>query len=255
MRLLAPVRRATLLVLLGAALVSVALTVGVVVRGPTPMAASVPEPALPAGGSPTSTSSTGTASSPPSSEQSAPGLSTTDATTADRPAPGDASPKKRGPASSSTPAPSAGTFQSVAGPACPVDGTRNVHISTGWKVVPGDSWTGDGCGDRFLYSEPDDANYFQWLFTFDGEGDYSCRVSVFVPDSPLASDFVWYGIGDRVDNVDYRIGGFTVDQKANRGSWVDGATVPVGNGALMVNVDGEQNLTGVAAAPLKVSCG
>jgi hypothetical protein len=201
MRLFAPVRRSTFLVLLGAALVSVALTTGVAVRGPT--AASAPEPT--------------------SSVSAAP--------------------------------PPAGTFQAVAGPACPVDGTRNVRISTGWRVVPGDSWTGDGCGDRFLYSAPADANSMRWLFTFGGDGAVDCRVSVFVPDSPLSSDLVWYGIGDRSDNADYRIGGFTVDQKAGRGSWVDGATVPVGTGALMVNVDGRQNLTGITAAPLKVSCG
>lgn len=194
MRLFAPVRRSTLLVLLGAALVSVALTTGAAVRGPTSSAGSVP-------------------------------------------------------------APPAETFQAVAGPACPVDGTRDVRISTGWRVVPGSSWTGDGCGDRFLYSAPADANSLRWLFTFDGSGAVDCRVSVFVPDSPLSSDLVWYGIGDQLDNVERRIGGFTVDQKASRGSWVDGATVPVGTGALMVNVDGQQNLTGVTAAPLKVSCG
>lgn len=204
MRLLAPVRRSTLLVLVGAALASVALTAGVAVRGPTPMAASTPEPVGPT------------------------------------------------PASSgSAPAP----FQAVAGPACPVDGTRDVRISTGWQVVPGNSWTGDGCGNRFLYSAPADANSLRWLFTFDGDGAVDCRVSVFVPDSPLSSDRVWYGIGDQLDNVDQRIGGFTVDQKAGRGSWVGGATVPVGTGALVVNVDGKQNLAGVTAAPLKVSCG
>jgi len=252
MRLLAPVRRATLLVLLGAAFVSVALTVGVVLRGPTPVAASAPEPAPPAGSSPTRS-----VSSQPSPEQPSPGQPTPDQPASDDTRAGDPSPETSRPASSpkATPAPRAGTFQAVAGPACPVDGTRNVHISTGWQVVPGDSWTGDGCGDRFLYSAPADTNYLQWLFTFDGEGVYSCQVSVFVPDSPLASDLVWYGIGDRFDNVDYRTGGFTVDQKANRGSWVEGATVPVGTGALMVNVDGKQNLTGIAAAPLKVSCG
>lgn len=209
MRLLAPVRRSTFLVLLGAALVSVTLTIGIAVRGPASVAADAPEPVAP-----------------------------------DLPA-----------SSSRMPAPPAGTFQAVAGPACPVDGTRNVRISTGWEVVPGDSWTGDGCGDRFLYSAPDDANRLQWLFTFDGDGDLTCQVSVFVPDSPLSADLVWYGIGDRFDSVDHRIGGFTVDQKANRGAWVDGATVPVGTGALLVNVDGEQNLAGVVAAPLRVSCG
>jgi hypothetical protein len=201
MRLLAPVRRSTFLVLLGAALVSVALTVGVALRAPVPTAASAPEPVA----------STSTRAAAP-----------------------------------------AGRYRAVAGPACPVDATRNVRISAAWQVIPGGSWTGDGCGDRFLYSSPDDANFVRWQFQLDEPA--RCRVAVFVPDSPFALGTVWYGIGDRLDNPDYRVGGFTVDQKANRGRWVDGASVPVRDGMLMVNVDGDQNLTGVIAAPLRVSC-
>lgn len=187
-------RRSIFLVLLGAALASAALTVGLAVRTPAPMAA-------------------GAAATP-----------TTPAT----------------------------TFQAVAGPACPVDTRRTVRISAAWQVVPGGSWTGDGCGDRFLYSAPDDANYLRWQFTLDGPA--TCRVAVFVPDSPLSSGTVWYGVGDRLDDAGHRIGGFTVDQKANRGTWVDGASVPVRGGTLLVTVDGNQNRTGVTAAPLRVSC-
>jgi hypothetical protein len=50
--MLAPARRGTFLVLMGAFLVSVALTVGVAVRGPTPVAVSAPEPVVPAGDTP-----------------------------------------------------------------------------------------------------------------------------------------------------------------------------------------------------------
>lgn len=241
MRLLAPVRRSTFLVLLGAALVSVALTVGVAVRTPAPPAAvSVPEPVTP---SAPSTSPTGP--SQPAEDQ-----------TGDRPRDQPRDAGSRGERSTvSPPAPPTepgATFQAVAGPACPVDAGRNVRISGGWEIVPGDSWTQDGCGNRFLYSAPDDPNYLQWRFTLDRPR--SCRVAVFVPDSPLASDVVWYGIGDRFDNADYRIGGFSVDQEANRGEWVGGATVPVSDGMLVVNVEGGQNRTGVTAAPLRVSC-
>jgi hypothetical protein len=118
--------------------------------------------------------------------------------------------------------------------------------------VPGDSWTQDGCGDRVLHSAPRDQNYIQYRFTL--AGPRTCRVAVFVPDSPLASDVVWYGVGDRFDNPDHRVGGFSVDQKAGRGEWVDGATVPVGDGMLVVTVEGDQNRTGVAAGPVRVSC-
>jgi hypothetical protein len=120
--------------------------------------------------------------------------------------------------------------------------------------VPGDSWTGDDCGDRFLYSPPDDANYLQWLFTFDAPAMRTCRIEVFVPNSPLAAARVWYGVADRFDNVDYRVGGFTVDQKANRGRWAKAGTVAVDTGALLVNVDGDQGTAGVTAAPLRVTC-
>jgi hypothetical protein len=121
--------------------------------------------------------------------------------------------------------------------------------------VPGDSWTGDGCGDRFFYSAPDDPNFVQWRFMLDGTAKRVCRVAVFVPDSPLASDRVWYGIADRFESPDYRVGGFTVDQKANRGKWVNGMTVHIHTAAFMVNVDGVQNRTGVTAAAVRLSCG
>jgi translation initiation factor IF-2 len=121
-------------------------------------------------------------------------------------------------------------------------------------VIPGNSWSGDGCANRFLYAAPDDPNYLQWLFTFDAPAARTCRIDVFVPDSSLASTKAWYGVADRFDNVRYRIGGFTVDQKANRGRWVQAATVPVDTRSLLVHVDGDQGLTGVTAGPLRVSC-
>lgn len=209
-----PGRRATFLVLLGAAMVSVALTIGVLTQGPAASAPlSAPEPVGPMGGTPSATHSSS------------------------------AGPTSAGPA-----------VNAVAGPACPADGSRGTRSSNGWQVVPGDSWTGDGCGDRFLYTSPDEPNYLRWQFTFDAPAARTCRIEVFVPDSPLASATVWYGIGDRLDNAEYRIGGFTLDQKANRGEWATAATIPVVTNALMVNVNGDDGLTGVAAGPLRVSC-
>jgi hypothetical protein len=199
-----PGHRATFLVLLGAALVSVALTIGVLSRGP---AASAPQAAPEPVGS-TPRAATG----------------------------------------------AYGTFKGIAGPACPVDGTRGTRSSNGWQVVPGDSWTGDGCGDRFLYTTPDEPNYLRWQFTFDAPAARTCEIEVFVPDSPLASATVWYGVGDRLDNAEYRIGGFTLDQKANRGQWARAATIRVDTFTLMINVNGDDGLTGVAAGPLRVSC-
>lgn len=240
--MLAPVRRGTFLVLMGAFLVSIALTIGVAVRGPTPTAASAPEPVAPTSDTPTSdtpppmTPDEWPTEEPPSSEPS---------TTTSSPPPSTA-PTERD-------RPTAG-FQAVAGPACPVNASRDVRISAGWQVVPGNSWTGDGCGNRFLYSSPDDENHVQWRFTLDGRANRSCRIAVFIPDSGLASSRVWYGITDQFENADHRVGGFSLDQEANRGRWVDTATIPNDTGTLLVNLNGDQGLTGVTAGPLRVTC-
>jgi hypothetical protein len=135
-----------------------------------------------------------------------------------------------------------------------VDPSRGTRLSGGWEVIPGNSWSGDGCANRFLYSAPDNQNYLQWVFMFTTPAARTCRIEVFVPDSPLASTKTWYGIADRLDNMEYRIGGFTIDQKTNRGHWTRAATVPVDTTTLLINVDGDQGLTGVTAGPLRVSC-
>jgi hypothetical protein len=252
-----PGRRGTLLVLLGAGLAAVTLTVGVGTQGAMPVAAGAPEPATPPSITPTSDTPpvepTSAVPTPPDSSAGA------TPTTSSRPAPSTTSPPtspstsrptpKRPPAPAGEP-----TFRAVAGPACPTTSSRSVRVSPGCQVVPGDSWTGDGCGDRFLYSAPDDPNYVQWRFTFDAPADRSCRIAVFVPDSPLAGASVWYGVADRFENAGYRVGGFTVDQDAGRGRWTDGGTVSVSTGTLLVNVNGDQEPTGVTAGPLRVSC-
>jgi len=247
-----PDHRATFLVLLGACVVSVALTIGVLAQGPAASAPrSAPEPVGPVGGAPSPTLPSPAVSSAAAPSSPAPEAAPdSGATTGASPSSSRPSPTPR----SSKPTSAGSAFTAVAGPACPVDGTRGTRISNGWQVIPGDSWTGDGCGDRFLYTAPDEPNYLQWLFTFDAPADRTCRIEVFVPDSPLASATVWYGVGDRFDNADYRVGGFTLDQKANRGRWARAAAIPVGTNTLMINVNGDDGRTGVAAGPLRVSC-
>jgi hypothetical protein len=252
-RWLAPDWRGTFLVMLGATLVSVALTIGVVTQKAAPVAVSAPEPVAPTGSTPVGDTPpvdpTPTRGAPPSSSS----------TTSPPATPTPTSPPTSAPMSTRQAAPPDGDepvmdFRAVAGPACPVNSTRDVRVSAGWQVVPGDSWTGDGCGDRFLYSSPDDPNYVQWRFAFEAAGERRCRISVFVPDSPLASAKVWYGVADRFEDDGYRVGGFTVDQKAGRGRWVSAGTVFVGTAALLVNVEGDQGLTGVTAGALRVAC-
>jgi len=244
--MLAPVRRGTFLVLMGAFLVSIALTVGVAVRGPTPMAASSPEPVVPTSDTPTGDAPP--ASPPPTTPDEWP---TEEPTSSEPPATTPSRPVSTAPTERDVPA---ATFQAVAGPACPVNASRDVRISAGWQVVPGDSWTGDGCGDRFLYSAPDDENFLQWRFTIAEPADRTCRIAVFVPESGLAASRVWYGITDQFENPDHRVGGFSLDQEANRGRWVNAATIPNDTGTLLVNLNGDQGLSGVTAGPLRVTC-
>jgi hypothetical protein len=239
--MLAPVRRGTFLVLMGALLGAMTLTIGVAVRGPTPMAVSAPEPVVPTSDTPTS--DTVPAITPEEWPTEEPVTSTEPSTTT--PPPSTAPTERDQPAAA---------FRAVAGPACPVNASRDVRITAGWQVVPGDSWTGDGCGDRFLYSSPDDENHVQWRFTLGGPADRNCRIEVFIPDSGLASSRVWYGITDQLENTDHRVGGFSLDQEANRGRWVNGATIPNDTGTLLVNLNGDQGLTGVTAGPLRVTC-
>jgi len=239
-------RRGTFLVLLGAGLAAVTLTVGVVTQGAMPVAASVPEPVAPASTTPTSDTPPDVPASPlPTSPDSS-----ATPTTSSSPTPTITS---RPTSTRPSAPPGEPPFRAIAGPACPVTDSRSVQVSPGWQVVPGNSWTGDGCGNRFLYSAPDDPNYVQWRFAFDTPADRSCRITVFVPDSPLASAKIWYGVADRFENASYRVGGFTVDQEAGRGRWVDAGIVSVDTGVLLVNVNGEQELTGVSAGLLGVS--
>lgn len=239
-------RRGTFVVLLGAGLAAVTLTVGVITQGAMPVAASAPEPVTPI-----STTPVGDTPSvePTSTLPTSPDSSATPTTSSPTP-----TATSRPTSTRPSAPPEEPPFRAIAGPACPVTGSRSVQVSPGWQVVPGNSWTGDGCGNRFLYSAPDDPNYVQWRFAFDAPADRSCRITVFVPDSPLASAKIWYGVADRFENASYRVGGFTVDQEAGRGRWVDAGIVSVGTGVLLVNVDGEQGLTGVTAGPLRVSC-
>ena len=239
-------RRGTFLVLLGAGLAAVTLTVGVVTQGAMPVAASAPEPVAPISTTPVGD----TPSREPTSTLPTPPDSSATPTTSSSPTPSATS----RPMSTPSAPPEEPAFRAIAGPACPVTDSRSVQVSPGWQVVPGNSWTGDGCGNRFLYSAPDDPNYVQWRFAFDTPAERDFRITVFVPDSPLAKAQVWYGVADRFENASYRVGGFTVDQEAGRGRWVNAGNISVGTGALLINVNGAQGLTGVTAGPVRVAC-
>jgi hypothetical protein len=240
-----PSHKGTYLVLLGAAIGALALAIPAATQGP--VALSSPEPVTPPSRTaPAPPTSTTRAADPTSPSPTSPNPTTSAPTTSARPT--SSRPPSGRPTTSARPtspgnAPVA--FRAVAGPACPVDASRWTSLSADWEVVPGDSWTGDGCGDRFLYSSADSSNYVQWHFMFSAEAARTCRIEVFVPDSPLALAKVRYDVADR---------GFTVDQKANRGRWARAVNVPVATTALTVRLDGDQGLTGVTAGPVRVTC-
>jgi hypothetical protein len=206
-------RRATYLALLGAAVVSIGLTVPFLVTSPAPAAQEAPQPA---------DKLTARASDP--------------------------------------------DFDAVTGPSCSEDETRRLRVSTapgaaGWQRGRSEVGPGEGCGDGFLYVDPGYAstNTVEWLFTFSSAATRSCRIDVFVPQSPHASAEVWYDVADRFENVMEGLGAFTVDQYATRGTWVSAASVVVETKTLMIHLEGEgQDLTpdrpGVTAGPIALSC-
>lgn len=157
-------------------------------------------------------------------------------------------------------------FNAVAGPSCPEDETRRVRFSSapgaaGWQRGNSGNGPKSGCGNGFLYVDPGYAaeNVVQWLFTFGSPATRSCRIDVFVPDSPHASAEVWYDVGDRFENTGDGITSFTVDQLVNRGRWVRATSVLVETATLLVHLDGGgQDLTpdrtALAAGAVGVSC-
>lgn len=215
-------RRATYLALLGATVMGIGLAIPFLVTSPAPAAQQAPESAEPT--SPREPAET---------------------------------PSARG---------SESDFDAVTGPSCSEDENRRLRVATapgagGWQRSRSEVGPGEGCGDGFLYVDPGyaSANTVEWLFTFSSAATRSCRIDVFVPQSPHASAEVWYDVADRFENVMEGIGAFTVDQYATRGTWVSAASVVVETRTLMIHLEGEgQDLTpdrtGVTAGPIALSC-
>jgi hypothetical protein len=94
---------------------------------------------------------------------------------------------------------------------------------------------------------------------FNGAASRRCLVEVYVPDSPNASATVRYDLADRLENIETNIGRFSIDQSANRGKWLNAATVTVDTDLLMVQIGGNgQGLRpgrdSIAAGPLRLTC-
>jgi hypothetical protein len=163
-------------------------------------------------------------------------------------------------------------FKAVAGPACPMDFTKQVHISSapgddGWQEVRGGSYTGDDCDNRYVYSaliydpwaDSHPENYFQWRFSLNGPAPRRCLVEVYIPDSANASAPVWYDVADRFENIEVNIAQFMIDQAASRGKWVIGASITVNTAQVLIQIGGDgeglpPGRNSIAAAPLRLTC-
>jgi hypothetical protein len=141
-------------------------------------------------------------------------------------------------------------FMATAGPGCRRDFVRQVHMSAapGWNEGRAGSFAGDGCDDRFLYSEGSE-NYFQWRFGLSEPATRRCAFEVFIPDSPFASAWVRYDVADSFEDADHRIGQFQIDQRANRGTWVVAPAVVLTTADVLVQIGSP-----AVAGPLRVSC-
>jgi hypothetical protein len=159
------------------------------------------------------------------------------------------------------PAPAPTTFVAVTGTGCSKDldrGTYANNYRTGWLRAPG-GWTGDDCDGWFVYaplsgSETAARNLFTWWFKPGLDGDAACLVEVYVPASGYAdARAAIYHVRSTADGDD--AGHFTIDQVANRGTWVSRGPYAVSGHLMSVRLSDRGADTGtVAAGPLKVAC-
>ena len=162
------------------------------------------------------------------------------------------------------PPPVRATYAAVAGEGCPGGSfTRNGTYtagSTGWYRKSAGGWTGDGCTGAYwavpMSGDPahdESGSSVTWTFHTGPVATGDCQIGVFVPtgNSPqdVAGKPAWYRVtGGRT---------FTVDQVANRGSWVSAGSVPVTAGTLTITLltrGSDPQNEHLAAAQTRVSC-
>jgi hypothetical protein len=97
-------------------------------------------------------------------------------------------------------------------------------------------------------------NYYTWWFKPGINGNASCYVDVFVPQSNLAAAHAaYYRIRSTADGDD--AGHFTIDQFAYRGKWVTAGPFAVDGHLWSVRLSDRTAEHGtVAAAALRINC-
>jgi hypothetical protein len=167
-------------------------------------------------------------------------------------------------------APAPQPFSAIAGFRCPETASSGYtqHVgSSGWYLVTGGGWTGNGCaghmiampmsGDR---NRDDLDNVVLWWFRVPSRP--KCTVEVYVPGTQnvrdAAGDPATYFVYGNTDGSGSSIGQFGIDQVHNQGRWVGVGGFPAASGQLSVRLmsRGVSDIPGarLGGSAVRVSC-
>ncbi|MEV5594291.1 hypothetical protein [Streptomyces sp. NPDC052496] len=135
------------------------------------------------------------------------------------------------------------TYEGIAGPGCPTPPRGGYHqagvhgeVGVGWYGLTGGSTREGGCSGQFtsvpMSGDPnkDTDNNIMWWWE-PGPESRSCQVLVYVPSGPSERDVqgspTHYQVLTDPFNPGSKVGAFTVDQVAHRGSWQQAGAFPV----------------------------
>ncbi|WP_432990731.1 hypothetical protein [Dactylosporangium sp. CA-233914] len=125
-------------------------------------------------------------------------------------------------------------YTAVAGWDCTTTSDHGIEVhgrTEQWRTVAGGGWSQDGCRGTFqtlpMTGDADSGQYVQWWFTPAAGGQ--CRVDVYVPRGPAATDSgataARYAVLAGRSGAGYAE--FMVNQAQNTGQWVNAGTFPL----------------------------
>jgi hypothetical protein len=180
-------------------------------------------------------------------------------------------PAKNAPPRKSAPAaPAPPPFSALAGFRCPDTASSGYtqHVgSSGWYLVTGGGWTGNGCVGHMIAmpmsgdpNRDDLDNVVLWWFRMPPRP--RCTVEVYVPGTQnvrdAAGDPATYFVYGTTDGSGSPIGQFRIDQVHNQGRWVGAGMFPAGSGQLSVRLmsRGGSDIPGarLGGSAARVSC-
>lgn len=167
-------------------------------------------------------------------------------------------------------APAPQPFSAIAGFRCPdtASGGYTQHVgSSGWYLVTGGGWTGNGCAGHMIAmpmsgdpNRDDLDNVVLWWFKVPSRP--RCTVEVYVPGTQnvrdAAGDPATYFVYGNTDGSGSLIGQFSIDQVHNQGRWVGVGAFPATSGQLSVRLmsRGVSDIPGarLGGSAVRVSC-